>query len=261
MVQTASGLLYRDYLKALSRAARRWEPALGLSIIGHGRSVPRDAPLVRLHTLPQRKGGLMIMSGFHGEEPAGPLCLMHYLHHVVGRALDLKVPLIIYPVVNPYGFDHVRRSTVDGNFTNAGFVHEEDPTGPEVALIREDMSRFSPAIFLDLHEDDHEERSYVYAFGDQTVADALVQSAARFLPVAEGPLLHTAAQVARGGQIRDHHDGSAEDYMSHRGTLASFATETPTRADMAVRMAVNLGFVDTCLDAAAARRKARRQPS
>ncbi|MBI5368356.1 MAG: succinylglutamate desuccinylase/aspartoacylase family protein [Planctomycetes bacterium] len=250
----ASGMRYAAYAQAFARTARRWNGKYLLSVVGKARSVPRAAPLLRLAPARVRHGGLMILAGFHGEEPAGPLCLLRYVHHIVGRAGDLKVPLCIYPVANPFGFDQNRRCTVEGKFTNAGFVHDEDVTGPEVALLRADMLRYRPEVFLDLHEDDHESRAYLYSFGEPQLAARLVATQRAFLEVAEGALSHTPAQVATAGQVRDHHDGSAEDFMSHAGTRASFAIETPTCEDLRVRMAVHLAIIDACLDDIAARR-------
>jgi len=256
MAAPASGMFFRDYLKAFSRAAALWTDHFELVTLGTARNTPKASPLVRLATRgPRRKAGLMLMAGFHGEEPAGPLTLLHHLHHILGRARQLKVPLSIYPVVNPNGFDHHVRTTTDGSFTNAGFVHGEDATGPEVALLAADMRKFAPDVFLDLHEDDHEKRCYLYAFGDRRLAARLVETEEAFLPVARGPLLHTLSMQAVDGQIRDHHDGSAEDFMSHEGARGSFASETPTKAPMQVRMALDLALIDVCLDSVAEHRK------
>lgn len=250
-------MLYRDYLRALRRVHARWKDRYELATVGNARHRPRPVPLVRVSTRGRRAGGVMLMAGFHGEEPAGPVSLLHHLHHLLGRALDLSVPLCIYPVVNPHGFDRNVRTTVDGAFTNAGFIHDVDPTGPEVALLRADMARFRPAVFLDLHEDDRENRSYLYAFGDEELAAGLTRTLHAFIPGVEGALGHDATLVARDGQIRDHHDGSAEDFMSHAGTLGSFASETPTKVPLRVRLAADLAVVDHALEWVAARRRRR----
>ncbi|MEW5851993.1 MAG: hypothetical protein AB2A00_24610 [Myxococcota bacterium] len=259
MAGPASGMLFKDYLGAFRRSARRWEPAYRLTRVGTARSAPRAAPLVRLANARPRKSGLMLLSGFHGEEPAGPLTLLTFLHHIVGRATDLGVPLCIYPVVNPYGFDTMKRTTVAGEYTNAGFIHDEDPTGPEVAQLRADMVKFAPQVFLDLHEDDNEQRTYLYAFGDEKLGARLVERASHFITPAHGSLSHTPSMKVVHGQIRDYHDGSSEDFMGHQPTtLASFASETPTKLELRLRMSVHLAMIDACLDEVAARRARRR---
>ncbi len=258
MGEPASGLLFRDYLRAFKKAAGRWTRHYTVEALGNARHQPRAVPLLRLANARPQRGGLMLMAGFHGEEPAGPLMLLHNLHHILGSALDAGVPLSIYPVVNPYGFDNNLRTTVDGGYTNAGFIHDEDPTGAEVELLRRDMARFKPRVFLDLHEDDRESRTYLYAFGDKRLADELVHLMGRFIPHADGPLSHDGSLMAPGGQIRDHHDGSAEDFMSHQGTVASFASETPARFHLAVRLAVDLALVDHTLRHVAQLRRGKR---
>jgi acyl-CoA synthetase (AMP-forming)/AMP-acid ligase II len=111
---------------------------------------------------------------------------------------------------------------------------------------------------LDLHEDDHETRTYVYSFGDPALAKQVVGTLATFIPVAEGALTHTRSMKVVMGEIRDHHDGSAEDFMSHQGTCASLASETPTRLPLLQRMAVGQALVDVCLGYAAHARHGRK---
>jgi predicted deacylase len=248
-------MFFVDYRRAFEKAARRWKAHYGITVLGRARNVPRASPLLRLSNQRPGRGGLMLMAGFHGEEPAGPLTLLHNLHHILGNALDLGVPLSIYPVVNPFGFDHRVRTTVDGAYTNAGFIHGEDPTGPETALLVADMKRFKPRVFLDLHEDDRETRTYLYAFGNQVLAASMVETLSTFIQNVDGELSHDGALRASRGQIRDHHDGSAEDFMSHEGVLASFASETPARADLRLRMAAKLALVDRCLGFVADQRR------
>lgn len=256
MATPASGMLFAEYRRAFEKAAGRWKKHYAITTLGRARNLPKNAPLLRLANVRHAKGGLMLMAGFHGEEPAGPLTLLRHLHHILGTALDLGVPLSVYPVVNPHGFDHHVRTTVDGAFTNAGFIHGEDPTGPETALLVADMQRFKPRVFLDLHEDDREARSYLYAFGDPVLADSLVETMGRFITHVEGELSHDGALRTMGGQIRDHHDGSAEDFMSHEGTLGAFASETPTGVDLRLRIAAKLALVDRCLAYVAEKKRA-----
>ena len=261
----ASGMLFGEYLNRLRRMIDYWKRFYRLTVLGKARSIPRSVPLVRIASWPARSGGLVIVAGFHCTEPAGPLCLVHYLHHILGRALDLGVPLTLYPVVNPYGFDYRKRSTVDGGYTNAGFIHAIDSTGPEAALLRKDMERVRPRIFLDLHEDVETKRSYLYVLnGQPKLVRNLVKALGRLVPlVADKETIHdpqiiihrgvqveTGRLVVHGGVIRNHHDGSSEDFMSHQpGVVGSFAVETPTRGvSIELRMAAHLAVIDAALD-------------
>jgi predicted deacylase len=250
---------YQDYGDALRRLTRHWRPGVSTRRLGMARTEAGPVPLWRVRSEPHEEGGLTIVSGFHGEEPAGPVALLTFMDHVLGRARTLDVPICIYPVMNPHGFDRTLRTTVDGHFTNAGFIHDLDPTSPEAALLQDDLLAAPPHVFLDLHEDDREPRAYLYAFGDPALARAVVDVTRLFLPVAEGPLGHSPSLVAVEGQLRDLHDGSSEDFMSHQpGVRASLAMETPSQRDLRLRVAVHVAVVDVCLEAVAASRAARR---
>src|SRR5690242_3816345 len=71
-----------------------------------------EYPLFRL-TLPGERW-LVITSGFHGEEPAGPLTLCHYFEAIAAYARERGVGLRVYPCINPSGFEDGTRYNRSG---------------------------------------------------------------------------------------------------------------------------------------------------
>jgi len=52
---------------------------------------------------------LMIMAGCHGEEPAPPLAFFKNYQRIAEAAETHRVNLVLYPLVNPWGFSRNKR--------------------------------------------------------------------------------------------------------------------------------------------------------
>ncbi|MBI4816926.1 MAG: hypothetical protein HY791_11740 [Deltaproteobacteria bacterium] len=239
---------FDDLVGEVRHAVRGFAPAYSLDVIG--RAPGGREPLLRV-TSRGRKNGLVVVAGFHGEEPAGPTALGLHLHHLLGRALRLRVPLAIFPVANPSGYLRQARDSAEGQLTNAGFAHHFDRPCLESAALKRSLERYDPTVFLDLHEDDKSAAGYLYSFGDEALASRVVQTLRSFVPILAGPIPRSPELVVVDGQVRNHCDGSVEDWMSHRGGFASLATETPTALPLELRVAAQLRVVDECLEAVA----------
>lgn len=61
----------------------------------------------------QYKSLMLLVSGFHGEEQEGPLTLPDYFDEIYGYANEHGVGVIMYPCVNPSGFDRGMRYSVE----------------------------------------------------------------------------------------------------------------------------------------------------
>lgn len=75
--------------------------SFGSSIYPTMRIAPKDER--------QYESLLLLISGFHGEEKEGPLTLSDYFDEIYGYADKHGVGVIMYPCVNPSGFDYGRR--------------------------------------------------------------------------------------------------------------------------------------------------------
>ncbi len=58
---------------------------------------------------------ILISAGIHGEEIAGPITLLRYLNLILDYIHAKNLRVIIYPNVNPYGFEEGVRFNPDGN--------------------------------------------------------------------------------------------------------------------------------------------------
>lgn len=57
---------------------------------------------------------LLITAGFHGNEKAGPLTILAKFDEIVEEAHSRGIGLVIYPLINPAGFDSDQRYGPDG---------------------------------------------------------------------------------------------------------------------------------------------------
>ena len=158
-----------------------------------------EYPLFRL-TVPGERW-LVITSGFHGEEPAGPLTLSHHFEQVVAYARERGVGLRVYPCINPSGFEDGTRYNRGGEKINNDFMRYVMPDGSlkgelqrdeafarwtlfdggpkETRAVRADIVRHpAPAAALDIHQDNYipGAHTYAYVFGEDRKSTRLNSS-------------------------------------------------------------------------------------
>jgi hypothetical protein len=69
-------------------------------------------PLIKLSKYSRNQPILLITSGFHGDEIAGPLTILNKLEDIVKMGEEKNVGLIIFPSINPSGFDLRQRYNI-----------------------------------------------------------------------------------------------------------------------------------------------------
>ncbi len=82
-----------------------------------------------------RKKILLITTGFHGEEPAGPFTIQDKIAAIINHAIERDVQLIIYPCINPSGWEHNKRYNLSSEGPNNYFLYyqlESKKFSPEV---------------------------------------------------------------------------------------------------------------------------------
>ncbi|MBN1207134.1 MAG: hypothetical protein JXB05_19770 [Myxococcaceae bacterium] len=257
---------YTDYARLLQAHASLAEVAEYGRVMETG----KEYPLFRL-TVPGSRW-LVITSGFHGEEPAGPLTLAESFAEIVAYARARDVGLRVYPCINPSGFEAGTRYNRSGERPNNDFLRYEVAPGAwkgelhhgdsflrwvlydggpkETRAVRDDIARFPPpAAALDIHQDNYLAlpATYAYAFGDSAAYRPMVEASAEHLT------------VIRNGHVDEHnhtdadglivfHDGSVTDYFMRQGVPYTTALETTTRTPLPSCHTVNLiwirGFID-----------------
>ncbi|GHG64851.1 hypothetical protein GCM10012319_05600 [Comamonas sp. KCTC 72670] len=257
---------YTDYAKRIRAHGHLAE----VSEYGRVTEGDQDYPLFRLIVPGER--WLVITSGFHGEEPAGPLTLAEHFPQVAAYALERGVGLRVYPCINPSGFEAGTRYNRSGEKPNNDFLryevapgewvgelHVERPIlrwalydgGPkETRAIRNELARYpAPAAALDIHQDDYlgGASTYAYTFGDKAAYRPLVEACAKHVSVVRSQKVDDHSFTDADGLI-EYHDGSVTDWYSRLGVPYTAALETTTPTPSAVCDAVNLiwirGFID-----------------
>jgi predicted deacylase len=230
----------------------------------------KDYPLFRLIVPGSR--WLVITSGFHGEEPAGPLTLAESFPEIVAYAKARDVGLRVYPCINPSGFEVGSRYNRSGEKPNNDFLRYEVSPGvwkgeltrgeafqrwvlydggpKETRAVRSDIDRFAaPAAALDIHQDNYlpQAATYAYTFGDSAAYRPMMEAAAAHVAVIRQQKVDENHHTDADGMIVSH-DGSVTDYFMRRGVPYTAALETTTRTPLAACHTVNLiwirGFID-----------------
>lgn len=192
---------------------------------------------------PKTGDALWLITGIHGEEPAGPNAVMKQVDYIGN--LGLKIPMVVMPLLNPAGyyrnfrFHNVERSIERLNVTDSRHLiaRTDDPSKPilekpihDVAdittkYILKTMEEYPPKMFFDLHEDEQLEEGYVYSQGMMDKNDPVAAKTVElFLKSGvklkmsgttrfAGEFIENGLVVdAKGGRIKD---GSVDEFMAN----------------------------------------------
>jgi predicted deacylase len=260
---------YRDYADRIRSYASLADVA-EYGVVTEG---GQDYPLFRL-TVPGSRW-LVITSGFHGEEPSGPLTLAESFADLAAYARARDVGLRVYPCINPSGFEDGTRYNRSGEKPNNDFIRyelspgswEELPRGQrsflgwrlleggpkETRAVRADLARFAPPhAALDIHQDNYlpMEVTYAYTFGDSAAYRPLMEAASAHATVLKNRQVDEMNVTDEDGFIQ-YHDGSVTDWYMRQGVPYTAALETTTRTPMRDSHLINLIWVRGFIDLAA----------
>jgi hypothetical protein len=200
-------------------------------------------PIIALRS-PRSGPAVWILSGIHGEEPAGP--------NAVARAIDdiaklaESVPVVLVPLCNPHGYARNWRYLNTPTYSESIEGHSvgdsshllpdtEDPSRPRAAAASSpeadaltrylvDLAAFYPPRYsIDLHEDDLIAEGYIYSQGDLGADDELAFEAVRVLrengiPIKVEGQTRFGEEIT-GGIIGPVTDSSIDELASARRVL------------------------------------------
>jgi hypothetical protein len=173
----------------LSRESNGEVSAVTLGTVGSFNHGGREYDIPRLTFIgpdaahdPIRLG---LFAGLHGDEPAGCTALVQFGAALARNpALAMGYELMIYPVLNPTGYERATRVNYVGKDLNREFWRES--AAPEIRLIEAELRAQQFAGIITLHADDTCEGIYGYAHG-RTLNESLLKpalaAASRFLPL------------------------------------------------------------------------------
>ena len=230
--------LYASYNELLSKG---W--ILDIVAQSQPEGTRRAMPIVALRT---RTAGpaIWIISGIHGEEPAGPNAVANVIDELAG--LGGRHPVVLIPVANPHGYLRNWRylnSPVWSDAVDAQSVGDSshllpdagDPRQARAArassaeadavshYVLDKTASYPPRISIDLHEDDKISEAYVYSQGVEGAADRLAREAVAVLyenaiPVKAEGLTRFGEEIV-GGIIGPVEDGSIDELMSAKRVI------------------------------------------
>lgn len=228
-IATARGMVPECLGEVLGHAITWWQRPAGV--------VPDGAPR------------LLIASGLHGNESAGPWGLVLALRLLPQALLD-RVQLSLLPLVSGSGFTAGRRLNALGQNPNRGMGSHAGVHAPsaEGAVLLRHGDRLAAAArdgVLACHEDLTRPWAYVYSFEPQSTpglfSQRLAAAGARWFTLA--PDGEVDGCTVRDGLIHNHFDGSFECWMTERGAAVAACIETPGRDDFARRTQAQAAMV------------------
>jgi len=225
--------LYRAYTSLLEKG---WQLDIIIQSQPQGREYA--LPIIALRT-PNSGKACWILSGIHGEEPAGPNAIAGSIDAIA--ALGKHQPVVLLPLNNPQGYVHNWRylnmqeysETVAGQSVGDSEHLLTDPDKPDRARAQAASSpeadaitryiltmsaTYPPAASIDLHEDNLIDEGYVYSQGRLGAADPLALAAVKTLrdnAIAIRMSGETRfGEIIDGGIIGPVIDGSVDELMS-----------------------------------------------
>jgi uncharacterized protein (DUF885 family) len=195
---------------------------------------------IRSWRTPHRGEALWILSGIHGEEPAGPNAIAAQLESLTRLAAS-GVPIVVIPLANPQAYRHNWRypntperdwktgggySVGDAehllpDLANGAKPRAEKAPGPETAALTAYVLRmaeqYPPRLVLDLHEDElSTEGGYVYSQGRQADGNPVSAEIIRLLQATGIPLRQSGKtrfgeSIVQGVISRDDTGGPIRD--------------------------------------------------
>jgi len=234
-------MLYNQIIYNLSKIQKYFQ----ISVVG---STKEGYKLLKFSNLPTTTNPLLIiMAGCHGEEPAPVLTIFNYYREIFEKAMELKVNLVIYPLINPWGFDRNKRFNKDGLSCNSNWTNlATEPTVSEIEIVKKDLITYKPNVFISLHEDDESPNQfYVYTQKPSRYETMLVATGAQFFPIKRNGNYYD--DKVENGIIKDYDEGTAEDLMEKKGCQFSYVTETPSSESLEQRIMCNLEIIKTAI--------------
>jgi predicted deacylase len=231
---------YQAYIWQLLSAAHHHHAEV--EIIGHETSERTGMiyPLYRLVINPQLQPSICIVAGIHGNEIAGPLSIIQLLETFL-ELLPARYRYIIYPLINPTGFDLRQRYDDDDRDLNA--IYQETLTSKnytEVQAFYEDILKFGKfEAVLSLHEDSDLEQFYMYGLGKENKEfyRAICQFARTWIPTWANADIYGCHSDEFGLVLSTARDHAFDGALYHQGIAPiAFTLETPGRLDVSFRV-------------------------
>jgi protein MpaA len=239
---------FRETLAPLHRTKAPWLT----TVLGSWAIAPDDYSLEQFLFVGPRGGGdycrVGIFAGTHGDEVAGVLAAVRFLHELAENpALAQGYEIYVYPLCNPTGFEDGTRHSRGGRDLNREFW-----TGsrePEVQLLEQQIRTLRFDGIISLHADCDSPGLYAFALGAQVtqhVVEPALQAAEKIVPRNRDPKIDNF--TARNGLIRKGYTGMLCAAPETRPRPFEIVLETPLRAELELQVEANVVFLRHALE-------------
>ena len=191
---------------------------------------------------------VLITGGMHGDEPAGVEAVLQFLARD-NTALLKNFSFLVIPCINPYGYVHNTRETLDAIDINRAF---ETESVAEVAIIKEALGQTQFSLAIDFHEDYDATGFYLYEGkrDEQYIGPELAIAAKSIGSIDPEDPGEDAPDLAEGVYKVATSWGTQglTPYLLHFHSEHVIISETPTVWQLEKRIALHLTILDTALD-------------
>jgi hypothetical protein len=204
-------------------------------------------PLLRLSVNPGAARKICVISGIHGNEIAGPLSLLSLFSKDFFCELPDCFHYVIYPMVNPTGFDLRQRFDDDYRDLNAVFqtTLTSDNYLENQRVIADALGYGSFDAVITLHEDSDVEQFYMYGLGahNMPIYHAMCQYARIFCEPWANANIYGCESDEHGFILSTPRDFAFDGYFYTKGLAPIACTfETPGKLniDFRIHMMLNV---------------------
>jgi len=200
----------------------------------HGTQINADGRITKLprYLFVGPQGGdrpirIGLFAGIHGDEPEGVYALAEFINYLeAGPELAEGFTLFIYPICNPDGFIHNRRTLSGGKDMDREFwINSAEP---EVRLLEEDLLSQSFHGLISLHTDAKSEGFYGSARGatfTKHLIEPALRAAEKLLPRNRSTII--GGFDAKNGVVRSAHEGVLSAHPKARPRPFEITLATP----------------------------------
>ncbi len=196
-------------------------------------------------------GGVYISAGAHGDEVAGGEGVLHWVGQRTKQ--QKKVPLMIFPCLNPWGLQaNVRMDSTGLDLNRAWNVTEN----AGICAIKENVEGHKFAASLHLHEDYDAQGIYLYEVKGRVTqrawGDELMQEAGKIIPPDRRAWIE--GRKAKNGVIRARFTQSVIEmapeaiYLYEKFAERSFTFETPSEFSLDARIRAQVAFLNSAVE-------------
>ncbi len=240
--RTSINYLYQSFLKLGNDKNWNLETIDTHQIINKNEKL--DFPVLCLRTKKQGKA-IWIISGIHGEEPAGPIAISKNL--IFFKNMQKKnIPIILLPLCNPSGYYRNWRHTKHPRYWRLGKSVQDaehlllkksnkprmrKPTSEYAKIFTEFVvglaKRYPPLLVLDLHEDNLSKfvknvnttpKTYIYSQGKSGTKDKIAKEILKILVKNKVPILNSGTTFYHekiiNGVVSNVKDSSIDELLA-----------------------------------------------